>query len=102
MAKQAGPLGALILHAYYGPLTQAHSHVATLASRLILLENGGISFVPDAQRKESDVALFTAHEILLCVLEVQKERFSIPDLQEKLQVCRKDLEEIRNEPRKKA
>ena len=102
MAKQAGPLGALILHGYYGPLTQAHSHFATLASRLTLLENGGVSFVPDAQRKESDVALFTAHQIMLCVLEIQKKRFDIPDLQEKLQVCRKDLEDIRNEPREKA
>lgn len=102
MAKQAGPLGALILHGYYGPLTQAHSHFATLASRLTLLENGGVSFVPDAQRKESDAALFTAHEIILCVLEVQKTQFDIPDLQEKLQVCRNDLEEIRNEPRERA
>lgn len=102
MAKLAGPLGALILHAYYGPLTQAHSHLATLASRLTLLGSGGVSFVPDAQRKESDVALLTAHEIILCALEVQKTQFDIPDLGEKLKVCRKDLEEIRNEPREKA
>jgi hypothetical protein len=101
MTKQAGPLGALILYGYYGPLTQAHSHFATLASRLTLLEDGGIGFVPDAQRKESDAALFTAHEIVLCVLEVQKTQFDIPELREKLQVCRKDLEDIRNEPREK-
>lgn len=102
MAKQAGPLAALILHGYYGPLTQAHSHGATLASRLTLLENGGITFVPDAQRKESDGALLTAHEIILCVLEVQKTRFDLPDLEEKLDVCHKDVEDIRTEPRTKS
>jgi hypothetical protein len=101
MAKQAGPLGALILHGYYGPLTQAHSHVATLTSRLTVLEDGGISFVPDAQRNEADAALFTAHEIILCVLEVQKTQFDIPGLQEKLQICGKDLDDIRNEPRER-
>jgi len=102
MAKQAGPLSALILHAYYGPLTQAHSHLATLASRLALLERGGIGFVSDAQRNESDVALVTAQEIMLCVLEVQKKQFDIVGLQEKLQVCRKDLDDIRSAPRGKS
>ena len=101
MAKQSGPLGDSILHGYFGPLTQAHSHPVTLTSRLTLLENGGMSFDSGPQRNVSDVALLTAHEIVLCVLDVQQERFNIPDLSEKLQVCRNDLEDIRNEPRKK-
>jgi hypothetical protein len=101
MAKKSGPLGDLILHGYFGPLTQAHSHPATLTSRLTLLESGGINFVSGPQRNMADVALLTAHEIVLCVLDVQKKQFDIPDLPERLQVCHTDLEEIRNEPRKK-
>jgi hypothetical protein len=94
MAKQAGSLGALIVPGYYGPLTQAHSHFASLASRLTILENGGISFVPDAQRKVSDTALITAHNVILQVLEVQNKQFKIQVLQEKLRVCRQDFIEI--------
>jgi len=102
MAKQAGSLGALIVPGYYGPLTQAHSHFASLASRLTLLENGGISLVPDAQRKESDAALITAHNVILHVLELQNTQFEIQGLQEKLQVCFQDFIDVWKKPKTKS
>ncbi len=91
MAKRAGRLGALIVPAYYAPLTHAHSTVASLASRLAPLDGGGFTFVPTAQRKEADSVLVTAHNIILHVLEVQDERFSVPGLKEKLQTCFQDF-----------
>lgn len=40
------------------------------------------------------MALMTAHNCLLNALEVQKERFSIPGLEEQLQTCLRDFLEI--------
>jgi len=101
MAKHAGKLGALIFPAYYVPLTHAHSNVASFTSRLAPLDGGGFTFVPTAQRKEADTVLVTAHNIILQVLEVQDERFSVSGLKEKLQTCSQDFLDIwrsRNSP----
>jgi hypothetical protein len=94
MAKRTGRLGTLIVPAYYVPLAHAHSTVASLASRLALLDGGGFTFVPTAQRKEVDTVLITAHNVILQVLEVQDERFSVPGLKEKLQTCSQDFLDI--------
>jgi hypothetical protein len=94
MAKRAGRLGALIVPAYYVPLNHAHSTFASLASRLALLDGGGFTFVPTAQSKEADTVLITAHNVILQVLEVQDERFSVPGLKEKLQTCSQDFLDI--------
>ncbi len=93
MAKRAGRLGALIVPAYYIPLTHAHStpvrspHDSRRLRRWVYL-------CPTAQRREADSVLITAHNIILQVLEVQDERFPIPELREKLQTCSQDFLDI--------
>ena len=94
MAKQTGSLGSLVVPAYYVPLTHTHSSFAALASRLSMSDGGGVSFVPTAQRKEADGALITAHNIILHVLDIQKERFAVAGLSEKLKVCFQDFLDI--------
>lgn len=94
MAKRSGRLGTLIVPAYYTPLIHAHSNVASLTSRLAPLEGGGFTFVPTAQRREADSVLVTAHNVILHVLEVQEERFSVPGLREKLQTCSQDFLDV--------
>jgi hypothetical protein len=93
MAKRTA-LGELVVPGYYLPLRQAHSTVASLLSRLEETEDGGIGFIPTAQRDSADDALTTAHNIILLVLGVQEERFKIPDLREQLEVCKQDLMDI--------
>lgn len=94
MAKQTGSLGSLVVPAYYGPLTHAHSSIAALTSRLSISVDGGVSFVPTAQRKEADDALLTAHNIILHVLGIQNDRFEVHGLAEKLQTCLQDFLDI--------
>lgn len=93
MAKQSGGLGALIIPGYYFPLTHAHSTAASLTSRLTL-HDGIVSFVPTAQREEAEVAVRTAHSVILRVLEIQDTRFAVPGLREKLQTCFQDYLDI--------
>jgi hypothetical protein len=94
MARQTGSLGSLVVPAYYGPLTHAHSSFGALASRLSMLAGGGVTFVPTAQHKEADIALMTAHNIILRVVEIQNARFALPGLGEKLQICFQDFLDI--------
>ena len=94
MAKRTGTLGSLVVPAYYGPLTHAHSSFGALASRLTMSPGGGVSFVPTAQHKEADIALVTAHNIMLHVLGIQSSRFAVPGLREKLEVCFQDFQDI--------
>jgi len=94
MAKRTGRLGTLIVPAYYTPTIHAHSTVASLASRLALLDGGGFTFVPTAQRKEADTVLVTAHNVILQVLEIQDERFCVRGLKEKLRTCCQDFLDI--------
>jgi hypothetical protein len=102
MAKQTGSLGLLVVPAYYGPLTHAHSSLAALASRISISAGGGVSFVPTAQRKVADDALLTAHNIILHVLDIQNDRFVVPGLKEKLQVCFQDFLDIWKDKDRKA
>ena len=97
MAKKTGTLGKIIVPGYYIPMRQAHSTVASLLSRLEETQDGSISFVPDAQRGAADGALTVAHNILLEVLQVQLERFKLPDLEEELRVCTQDFLDINGE-----
>jgi hypothetical protein len=94
MAKRAGGLAAIIVPGYYMPLRHAHSTLAALFSRLEPTTTGGISFSPDAQRDIADDALITAYNTIIAVLRVQEERFNIPGLQEKIDVCETDFLEI--------
>jgi hypothetical protein len=84
MAKRTGVLGSLIVPNYFVPLRHAHSTFRAMTERL---EMGGdkMGFRRESQPKEADQALMAAHNCLLMALEVQKERFNIPGLEEALQ-----------------
>jgi hypothetical protein len=93
MAKKT-PLGQLIVPGYYLPLRQAHSTMGSLLSRLEETDSGGIGFDPSAQRGAADDALTVSYNIMLAVLNVQVDRFQIPNLKELVEVCGQDLMDI--------
>jgi hypothetical protein len=88
------PLGRLIVAGYYLPMGQTHSTVRSLLSRLEESDSGGLGFKPDAQPKEADMALVTAHDIMLGVLETQKNYFKLGDLGQPLQTCLQDFLDV--------
>jgi hypothetical protein len=87
-------LGKLNALGYIIPLRQAHATVASMLSRMAAGDNDGISFVDAAQPKEADNALRVAHNILLDVLRVQGEHFSVPGLKEQNGLCLQDFVDI--------
>jgi len=87
-------LGKLIVPGYLIPLRQAHATVASMVSRMEASPNAGISFMDRAQRKEADQALRVAHNVLLDVLRVQDEHFSVAGLKEQNEVCLRDFIDI--------
>jgi hypothetical protein len=93
MANQTA-LGKLVVPGYLLPLRQAHATVASMVSRMEAGPDEGISFMDRAQRKEADQALRMAHNILLDVLRVQDEHFSVSGLNERNQVCLQDFVDI--------
>ncbi len=93
MAREVGPLGELILPAYYLPLEQAHSTSAGIVSRLGGTEEK-LTFVDGPQRDEADSCLHLAHNILLQVLALQQEHFAFDVLAEPLTKCYQDFLEI--------
>lgn len=94
MAHRTGSLGKLIVQAYYIPLSQAHSTVWSVISRTEITETG-LGFNPDAQPKEADSALRTAHNIILRVIEHQWTHFKMgQELLDQRAICNKDYMEI--------
>lgn len=87
-------LGKLIVPGYLIPLRQAHATVASMVSRMEAGPNEGIAFMDRAQPKEADQALRVAHNILLDVLRVQDEHYSVPGLKEQNEVCLRDFIDI--------
>jgi Family of unknown function (DUF5677) len=81
MAKQTGDIGKMLVNAYHVPLRHAHPTVRTMMERL-QMNDGHLGFSRESQPKEADEALMTAHNCLLVALDVQKERFQIPGLEE--------------------
>jgi hypothetical protein len=87
MAKVAGnKLGDWIVPCYYEPLSYAHSTVRGFLSRL---EQGkeGVRFDGGAQLGEGDKALMLAHFLLIHVLDLQSEHFSLADLAKVVEEC---------------
>ena len=91
MAKKTEHLDKLIVQAYYVPMRHGHATFGAILSRLEGGEIGGVSFMPTAQRHESDQALMTAQNILLNVLGVQEERFKVPELCKQIEQCMQDF-----------
>jgi len=90
MAKKSGALGELIVTGYFMPMRHAHATFGGLTERLEIID-GQMSLKVDAQPEIVDRSLMTAHNCLLDVLDVQKERFKLEGLEEAMQVCYKDF-----------
>lgn len=93
LAKKTGAVGTMIVGGYFLPLRHAHTTFGGLTERLEIVD-GRMGFQNESQPGMADTALMTAHNCLLTVLEVQKERFKIPGLEEQIQVCCRDYLEI--------
>lgn len=84
LAGTVGPLGRLIVPAYYMPLAQAHGTFASAAYRLAK-SNDGVFYVDQSANEEEAVRSFEfAHLIMLGVLTVQNDHFALPELDEAL------------------
>jgi hypothetical protein len=79
MAQDVG-LGRFVFYAYTMPLLNAHPTLKGLFQRLEGDENGPISFGDRVDPELSDRVLSTAHVLLLFLLFVQVERFSVDGL----------------------
>jgi hypothetical protein len=84
MAKKTGAIGSATVHGYYEPLRHAHSTFRAMTERLEM-SDGRMAFRKEAQPEKADQALMIAHNCLLLALDVQKERFNIPGLEEAIQ-----------------
>jgi hypothetical protein len=91
MSKKTRMLGKIVNEAYIIPLRHTHS---TASSFVMRLEKGTdshtLSFNPDAQRKEADSALRTAHLIVLEILDIQIKYYKLDALHGALDACEKD------------
>jgi hypothetical protein len=94
MAHACGSIGSLIVPGYYIPTRQAHSTIGAILSRLKESETGGLEFDATPQRDEADNALITAHNLLLNVIDLQKEHFNLTALEKPLQTCFQDFLEV--------
>ena len=94
MARMSGDIGKLIVSAYYTPTREAHSTIGAIFSRLdpeAASREDRLIFDSAAQRDRADDALISAHNILLNVLDLQKEHFKIKELEPLLQTCFEDF-----------
>lgn len=94
MAQMSGDLWQLIVPAYYQPTREAHSTIGAIFSRLdaeAAIREEGLIFDGAAQRDRADEALITGHNILLNVLDLQKEHFHLKELEPLLQTCFEDF-----------
>ena len=86
MAREAG-LHKLYLQCCYDPTLQAHATVCSLTARMKLRDNGQVTFDDGAQRQKADLALNSAHKIILHLLGVVNEYFKMGlenEIQERL------------------
>ena len=94
MAGMSGALAGLIVPGYYTPTQEAHSTLGAIFSRLdakAAAADEGLIFDGAAQREKADEALITAQNILLDILDLQKEYFHLQELDGLLQTCFEDF-----------
>jgi hypothetical protein len=94
MSKDTGSLGKLVVQGYYIPMKHAHATFGALSSRLEVLKDDTVSFIPTAQRKPADGAFRVAHNIVLQIVAAHNERFKVDGLEEKVQICMQDFLDI--------
>lgn len=83
MAKQTGVFGDMRVNAYQVLLRHAHATYRSMIERLEMRDDT-LGFRRESQPQEADEALMTAHNCLLVAIEVQKEQFNIPGLEQAL------------------
>ena len=69
-------------------------HHYPIFDRLTESEADGITFDGGPQHEAAEGALMTAHNLLLNMLDLQKEHFGLQQLEEPLQKCFEDFLEI--------
>jgi hypothetical protein len=94
MASEAGEIGKLIIPGYYLPLLQTHPSMSSMFARLDAPDTGGLVFKGEAQRQHATDALMTAHNIMLNLLELQRDYFHLESLNAALQRCLQDFMDI--------
>ena len=95
MAASAGEgVRAVTFESYYIPLEHTHSSIAAILHRLKEDENRAITFKHDAQRSEADAALRYAHLLLINILDLQQDHFSLEQLKHPLEKCMATYREI--------
>lgn len=88
-------LSKFVYDAYLRPLRHAHSTVAAILTRLDVKGEGAeVTFDHRFQRGEADNALKTAHQLVLLVLMIQAEHFTIDSLHQHWQVLREDFQTV--------
>jgi hypothetical protein len=101
MARKADEsLSSLIVPAYYLPTREFHSTMGAIFSRLdpeAAARDEGLIFDGAAQRDRADQSIITAHNLLLNVLDLQRECFHIQELEPLLQTCFEDFMAILKE-----
>jgi hypothetical protein len=93
-------LWSLIVPAYYLPTREFHSTMGAIFSRLdpeAAARDEGLIFDGAAQRDRADQSITTAHNLLLNVLDLQRECFHIQELEPLLQTCFEDFKAILTE-----
>lgn len=93
MARKAGSIGKLIVPAYYQPIEHTHPTTGGMLARL-RWDGDKVTFCEGPQREEADTTLMTAHNLLLSILDLQKEHFAVTNLEDQLQQCFQDFQEI--------
>lgn len=99
MAHKVESLRKFIIQAYYIPTLQLHPTPHSIARRLEVTENS-ITFKHGAQREDADNVFFTSHELLLNVIDLQREHFDLKELESQLKTCNQDFVEICKDTKK--
>jgi len=94
MAHATGATGGQIVNAYYIPMQFIHSTVPAILAGLQEETGGGLTFDAGSQRETADMALITAHNLILNVLDLQKQHFKLDALDKPLEQCFQDFKEI--------
>jgi hypothetical protein len=79
MARKTPWLKKYLVLGYYIPMSYAHSTVHSMLARLEENPEGGMSFNPEAQPKQADDSLRTAHILILYIVREQYRHFKLKD-----------------------
>jgi hypothetical protein len=86
MAKQIESLGSWVVPAYALPTEKSHATVRAILDH-VADEDGVLKFDGTPDTETIDRVLVCAHNIVLAMLDLQKERLKLAMLNEPLQEC---------------